>query len=697
MVALYDIVPLKTGVALEVATSRPEQEHRCTRVAFCLHPWSRLGGCMYDPTVQTIVKCLQDNDFFVVYYNSRGVGQSTGWPSFNGKTEGSDLEALVQQFLEGHPQVKSVTFIVRRPQTFDAAPRVTLAHQYFLRAAFVSSWTEGTLDPVSYEGVLFSADSPCCVMTALGCSLSTATGTNLRVTPRECEMPLPDERPRQSVANLIGRFEQQGKRQASPAVPVVPRSSSVSSQVAGDAAGEEVKEKREWPPKHVASADIKQPVPPLSSSPSSSMSNPPVVSPQPTPDPAPSADIPTTPSPKTPELVMSPPSKGKPVAAGKSIPAAGMRRAAASTQKNHTPVANSTSTKSSVSSPPKTSLQSSVSQPLRSQHTGQSVTLNPSTTRQARSVPRTAPSTPSRPKSSISHNQAVTRPKTPSSGLFAPTAASLARSRNAPPPPPPPIKKVTLSSDAAERLSKPTAASLSKARTPVHAAPSPARVAKFTSATTHSTPPRGLSKLKAGRTPVKPQEASTKGEIKSDRASVSSEPPRGAEHLAADHTENGHETGAAALSDVGSPEDTPGRSEVVSDATHDPAAVEEARSDPGVYPEPPEEAGKHLAEDEAHDHEHVAQAPPEEVAHEHMEQVHPEVHLEIREDPVPEPAESHAGEVVSNGDGLKVEVAASGNDIEDIVNLLEGTSLSKPRPQSIVSIPDEDGEILDAY
>ncbi|KAF8556187.1 alpha/beta-hydrolase [Imleria badia] len=108
---MADIVPLKTGVALEVANSRPAQEHRCTRVAFCLHPWSRLGGCMYDSTVLTIVKCLQDNEFFVVYYNSRGVGKSTGWPSFTGKTEGSDLEALVQHFLEGHPQVNSVTFI----------------------------------------------------------------------------------------------------------------------------------------------------------------------------------------------------------------------------------------------------------------------------------------------------------------------------------------------------------------------------------------------------------------------------------------------------------------------------------------------------------------------------------------------------------------------------------------------------------
>lgn len=53
----------------------------------------------------------------MVYYNSRGVGKSTSWPSFTGKTEGSDLEALVQHFLEGHPQVDSVTFIVRRPRT----------------------------------------------------------------------------------------------------------------------------------------------------------------------------------------------------------------------------------------------------------------------------------------------------------------------------------------------------------------------------------------------------------------------------------------------------------------------------------------------------------------------------------------------------------------------------------------------------
>ncbi|OCH85710.1 hypothetical protein OBBRIDRAFT_287808 [Obba rivulosa] len=61
-------------------------------------------------------------------------------------------------------------------------------------------------------------------------------------------MPLPDERPRQSVANLIGRFEQQTKRQSIvPSVP--PRTSSVTSHHTGDSAKEELKEKREWPPK----------------------------------------------------------------------------------------------------------------------------------------------------------------------------------------------------------------------------------------------------------------------------------------------------------------------------------------------------------------------------------------------------------------------------------------------------------------
>ncbi|KAF8807045.1 hypothetical protein BYT27DRAFT_7004271, partial [Phlegmacium glaucopus] len=59
---------------------------------------------------------------------------------------------------------------------------------------------------------------------------------------------LPDERPRQSVANLIGRFETQNKR-LSISASSPSRSSSVVSHITGDSVKEEIKEKREWPPK----------------------------------------------------------------------------------------------------------------------------------------------------------------------------------------------------------------------------------------------------------------------------------------------------------------------------------------------------------------------------------------------------------------------------------------------------------------
>jgi hypothetical protein len=189
---------------------------------------------------------------------------------------------------------------------------------------------------------------------------------------------------------------------------------------------------------------------------------------------------------------------------------------------------------------------------------------------------------------------------------------------------------------------------------------------------------------------VKPKEANTKGGIESGPASISPEPLRDSDPLVADHIENGHDSGTVTLSDVASPEDTHGHLEVVSDATHDPAADMEVHPDPEVHPE--QQAGEHAVEDEVHSHEHVAQTLPEEPAHEPEQ-----VHLEVHEDSVPDPAELHAGEVISNGDSFKVELTAPGDDIEDIVNLLEGASPSKPRPQSMVSMPDEHGEIPDEY
>ncbi|KAG9315083.1 hypothetical protein JVU11DRAFT_4195 [Chiua virens] len=484
--------------------------------------------------------------------------------------------------------------------------------------------------------------------------------------------PLPDERPRQSVANLIGRFEQQGKRQAPPTVPVVPRSSSVSSQIAGDAAKEEVKEKREWPPNSVVSADIKPAATTLFSSSSPSMSKSPVISPQPIPDTAAPADIPTTPTPVSPEPVNPPLSKGKAVPTGKSTSTAGTRRVMASPAKSRSSAFTTLLLSLQLAHHP----QRHLSRRLFHNLSGPNILATPLHQILPRHVkPGPFLEQPHRPPHVRSHQlhtiSPVTRPKTPSSGLFAPTAASLARSRNAPPPPPPPVKKMTLSSD------------LSKARMPV-SVPSPARVTKSTSAGAPSTP-RGQSKLKAGRTPTRPKEGDAQEDVRSS-PSVVSEPCGDSDKLVADRVENGHPSGTAAVLDAGSPEETHGHSEVLSEATHDPAAEENVHSDPEAHSE--QQAGGYPAEEETHNHEHVTENVPEEEA----AGAHEQVHVDARDDTVSEPTEPHV-EVIGNGDSVNVEPTVTGNDIEDIVKLLEGGP--KPRPQSIVSIPDEEGVITD--
>jgi hypothetical protein len=138
--------------------------------------------------------------------------------------------------------------------------------------------------------------------------------------------------------------------------------------------------------------------------------------------------------------------------------------------------------------PPKQSLTPSVSQPLKPQHTGQSVASTTTSTRKVISKMPATPKTPARTDAGVK-TPTSTRSKTPS--LFAPTAASLARSRNTPLPPPP-VKKTTLSSGAMERLVKPTAASLSKAKS---TAPS--------SFTLKSPPRTSITKAKPPSTPSK--------------------------------------------------------------------------------------------------------------------------------------------------------------------------------------------------
>jgi len=54
---------------------------------------------------------LHECGYHVLLFNSRGVGRSSGWPSFTGLAEGRDLEELVQWGLGAVPNVKSVVLI----------------------------------------------------------------------------------------------------------------------------------------------------------------------------------------------------------------------------------------------------------------------------------------------------------------------------------------------------------------------------------------------------------------------------------------------------------------------------------------------------------------------------------------------------------------------------------------------------------
>ena len=53
--------------------------------------------------------------FYVLRYNARGVGRSSGWKSFTGLQEGEDLRELVRYALKRLDDVHQVAFIVRVP------------------------------------------------------------------------------------------------------------------------------------------------------------------------------------------------------------------------------------------------------------------------------------------------------------------------------------------------------------------------------------------------------------------------------------------------------------------------------------------------------------------------------------------------------------------------------------------------------
>lgn len=477
-------------------------------------------------------------------------------------------------------------------------------------------------------------------------------------------MPPPDDKPRQSVANLIGRFEQQNKR-SSPLAPLIPRQST------GGIPKDEANGKNDCPPKAVPSIDVNTSVKDASPPPISI--EPPALSPEP---PATVAAEPVTEvaAPPSPESVKSPPSSGR----AKSRP---------SERPVHASPSHRTTSSNLKSKYPRqtSSLPFTPSPSLDPQPTGQSVVSAPSTTHLPRHTPQSTPATSrlKTPASSRPKTPGTSRPKTPatqprrsntpSTGLFAPTAASLARSRNAQPPLPTPIKKVTLSSSAAERLSKPTAASLSKARTSVPVPPSPARSAKLTA--TIPTP-RGPKKLKVG-IPIKKAVAT---EVVQQHCELPS----------AELVSNGHDHEKSVLSDDGAAADARNHHEVALAPSHDESiSVSKTWEGPPSPPHRDRESQDDLRPTPNQTLTSLMYSGAFTMESGHEDEEGPTIRT-------PRPSRG----TITTNDSCSAEmfsVQAIGHNIEDIVNLLERNTISEGRPQSIITIPDEHGDTSDEY
>ncbi|KAL0573405.1 hypothetical protein V5O48_008553 [Marasmius crinis-equi] len=498
-------------------------------------------------------------------------------------------------------------------------------------------------------------------------------------------VPLPDERPRASVANLIGRFEQQVKKNPQSSNPIVipGRSTSVASDITGDSAKEAIKERREWPPKAVSSSA--EPPAPIKATPFSTKPGP-FVAPEPPssenkPDapvarePSPPASSPPIAEPSEPAVKAEDPQKkkGEESAAAGEQPHAPEKAPKAQTTKgakSAPPSAFRTPTKAPVKATPRSVSNASSTPALRPQHTGPSATSTSSTRKSV--TPRTAPNTPSRPKTSSgtpssslrartpvssSRSKTPTPSKTPAaatvplrsktpSNLFAPTAASLARSRNASAETNTPARKATLSSSAADRLSKPTASSLSKSRSPPPSTMSP---------------PRGSPSARGAKTAQR-----------GAKPKVATPAKSGAKKGVPGET-NGHGVGATSpVSDAPHSDDARG--------LHDEPLEHEAGADVNEHEHEGQEVDSHHVADESAlaasspEPQHAPDSPAEEET----------------EDRSATPTKHEAlSEGLEEENGVESKV---GTDIEDMVSLLEQ---AKARPISIVSIPDDVNDIPD--
>ncbi|KZT67469.1 hypothetical protein DAEQUDRAFT_767197 [Daedalea quercina L-15889] len=556
--------------------------------------------------------------------------------------------------------------------------------------------------------------------------------------------PLPDERPRQSVANLIGRFEQQTKRQSIvPNVP--PRTSSVTSQdsASGDAEKIEQKEKREWPPRPRPSTTAFSPsiADQLARFSDGGMAKSPPTDtapiPEPVPEPAVAAAEPVSSPPEVAVPVLKPVAKRQssigvvsphvpstPSKTGRPSTAGGATRTPTRSSTKSPPIAYHPSSSTSATTPAKAATpKTTPAKPRpssRMSHTTPAPLKTPSR-------PKTPSVRPKTPLHSTATTPATARPKTPSSGLFAPTAASLARARNVQSPVPTPVKK-TASAGVLERLSKPTAASLNKARTPVPAVTTARGGPAGRGATAARSTTRGASTVARGTgvkargaaaTPAKTKIAATATKPPAAPEQVTEPEPEHAEIPDEPHEEEPehyNEEPEALSSPVEAHEPESSESTLIDEPQHASAGLTD---DPDVhaaagetaeailnskeeelaeYGVPDTSAAEALEEvvpkpDETIAHEEGVQEPPATAEAEHYDEVsqveeHGSVDRDESTPSVADPTGSAAPEAYGTDarvNGKTTPTQGGGTDLEDIINMLE----AKPRPMSIASIPDE--------
>ncbi|KAN0066045.1 hypothetical protein ACQY0O_000138 [Thecaphora frezii] len=89
---------LSNGETLETRVQDPPRA--CVGLALLAHPLGRLGGSLHDPLVASLSRHLVSFGFRTVCFNSRGVGDSTGSPSWTGASECQDFQLFLHHSLQ---------------------------------------------------------------------------------------------------------------------------------------------------------------------------------------------------------------------------------------------------------------------------------------------------------------------------------------------------------------------------------------------------------------------------------------------------------------------------------------------------------------------------------------------------------------------------------------------------------------------